>query len=119
MPFMWCPAVSTPTPQARKRVAIYARVSTRDKNQDPELQLEPMRALAEAQGWKFLEYVDYASAADMNGRKQWTRLMVDVRQRKVDLVMCWKLDRCFRSSLHAHRSMEELGEAGVGFRCHT
>ena len=101
------------------RVALYARVSTRDKQQNPELQLAPMREFAHRRGWELAEYVDYASAADMNGRKEWTRLMADVRQRKVDLVMCWKLDRCFRSSLHAHRSMEELGEAGVGFRCHT
>jgi DNA invertase Pin-like site-specific DNA recombinase len=60
-----------------------------------------------------------ASAADMNGRRSWGRLMAEVRQRRVDLVMCWKLDRCFRSSLHAHRTMEELSHVGVGFRCHT
>lgn len=102
-----------------ERVALYARVSTRDKNQDPELQLAPMREFAQGRGWGIAEFVDSASAADMVGRREWARLMAEVRARRVDLVMCWKLDRCFRSSLHAHRALEDLGHAGVGFRCHT
>ncbi len=102
-----------------QRVALYARVSTRDKNQDPELQLAPMRAFAQAQGWAFQEFVDHASAADMNGRQAWAGLMGEVRRRRVDLVICWKLDRCFRSSLHAHSTVAEFAHVGVGFRCHT
>ena len=34
------------------RVALYARVSTSDKDQNPETQLVPMRDFIEAQGWK-------------------------------------------------------------------
>jgi DNA invertase Pin-like site-specific DNA recombinase len=49
------------------RVALYARVSTRDRDQDPELQLQPMREYAAARGWQVTEYVDQASAADMGG----------------------------------------------------
>lgn len=100
-------------------VALYARVSTRDKNQDPELQLAPMRQFVQARGWKATEFVDHASASDHAGRKQWTRLLSDARQRRIDLVMCWKLDRCFRSSLNAHRTLDEFNHSGVGFRCHT
>lgn len=33
------------------KVAIYARVSTHDKGQDPELQLEPLRGYAERRGF--------------------------------------------------------------------
>jgi hypothetical protein len=33
------------------RAALAARVSTRDKNQDPEVQLVPMREFAAARGW--------------------------------------------------------------------
>jgi Resolvase, N terminal domain len=46
------------------RVALYARVSTRE-NQDPKLQLQPMREYAAARRWEVAEYVDRASAADM------------------------------------------------------
>jgi DNA invertase Pin-like site-specific DNA recombinase len=100
-------------------VGLYARVSTRDKHQDPELQLAPMRDYARRQGWTTVEFVDSASAADMVGRRAWGRMMVDVRAHRLKLVMCWKLDRCFRSSLHAHSALEEFARAGVGFRCHT
>jgi DNA invertase Pin-like site-specific DNA recombinase len=101
------------------RVAIYARVSTRDRDQDPALQLHPMREYTVARGWEATEYVDHASAADMAGRADWARLLVDVRLRRVDLVMVWKLDRAFRSSLHCLRTLETWEHAGVGFRTLT
>lgn len=41
------------------KVALHARVSTSDKEQDPETQLIPLREFVEAQGWEvFKEYVD-------------------------------------------------------------
>jgi predicted site-specific integrase-resolvase len=45
--------------QRLQRVALSARVSTRDKNQDPEVQLVPMREYAARRGWAVVdEYVD-------------------------------------------------------------
>jgi DNA invertase Pin-like site-specific DNA recombinase len=101
------------------RVALYARVSTRDKDQDPELQLQPMREYAAARGWQATEYVDHAPAADLAGRTAWARLLEDVRRRRVDLVLAWKLDRPFRSTLHCLRTLEDLAHRGVGFACLT
>ncbi len=41
------------------RVAIYARVSTADKGQNPEVQLKPLREYCTARGLEvFSEYVD-------------------------------------------------------------
>jgi hypothetical protein len=80
-------------PAVAMRVALYARVSTRDRDQDPELQLQPMREYAVVRGWRAGEYVDQASAADMAGRRGWAQLLEDVRRRRVDHVMAWKLDR--------------------------
>jgi DNA invertase Pin-like site-specific DNA recombinase len=97
------------------RVAQYARVSTRDKDQDPELQLDALRAYVDARGWEAIEYVDQAAAGDLAHRTAWTRLLADVAQRKVDLVMVWKLDRAFRSTLHALATLRDLEHAGVGF----
>ncbi|MDA8331735.1 MAG: recombinase family protein [Candidatus Dormibacteraeota bacterium] len=68
------------------RVDLYARVSTEDKGQDPEVQLTPMRELSIARGWEVTEYVDNASAADLRGRIKWRRLLEDARRGKVDLV---------------------------------
>lgn len=100
-------------------IGLYARVSTRDKDQNPENQLRPMREYAWARGWETAEYMDKRPAGDMRGRKDWARLLADTRRRRIDMVMAWKLDRCFRSSLHAHSVLEELKGLGVGFRFHT
>ncbi len=101
------------------QAALYARVSTRDKDQDPEVQLVPMRQHADARGWKATEYVDRAPAAHMAGRTAWARLVEDARRRQVDLVMVWKLDRAFRSTLHCLRTLESWEHQGVGFACLT
>jgi DNA invertase Pin-like site-specific DNA recombinase len=101
------------------RVALYARVSTRDKDQDPELQLEALRAYVAARGWEALEYADTAAAGDLAHRTAWARLLGDVARRKVDRVMVWKLDRAFRSTLHALATLRDLEHAGVGFAALT
>ena len=101
------------------RVALYARVSTRDGDQDPEVQLAALREYVVARGWKAEEFVDHASAADMVGRTAWARLLQHARQRRFDLVLVWKLDRGFRSTLHCLRTLEEWEHQGVGFACLT
>jgi DNA invertase Pin-like site-specific DNA recombinase len=105
----------TTVPARPVQAALYARVSTRDKDQDPEVQLVPMRQHADARGWKATGYVDRASAAHMGGRTAWARLVEDARRRQVDLVMVWKLDRAFRSTLHCLRTLESWEHQGVGF----
>ena len=64
-------------------------------------------------------YLDAASAADLAGRAAWARLVADARQRRVDLVLVWKLDRAFRSTLHCLRTLEAWQRQGVGFACLT
>ena len=74
------------------RVGLYARVSTRDKDQDPELQLDPLRAYVAARGWEPIEYVDTAAAGDLAHRTAWAQLLTDAGRRHVDRVLVWKLD---------------------------
>jgi len=117
------------------RVALYARVSTakrkggdapadeRDYQQNPALQLEPMRAYAEAHGWTIAGpvdpdhgrcYFDRASGADAS-RPQFNRMLEDAGRKKFDVVMCWKFDRISRGTLHLLQTLEALDTAGVGF----
>ncbi len=50
----------TTTKTTSKRVALYARVSTLDKHQDPETQLRQLREHAKHQGFAIVrEFVDY------------------------------------------------------------
>ncbi len=54
------------------RVAIYARVSTSDKEQNVETQLLPLREFVQAQGWEiYRAYIDLASATDLERLRGW------------------------------------------------
>lgn len=102
------------------RVAVYARVGTTDKDQEPETQLLPLREFVAAQGWTVAgEYIDHASATDLRGRKAWRRLLDDAARRRVDLVLVWRLDRAFRSVHEAPNTLERLRGWRVGLRSYS
>jgi DNA invertase Pin-like site-specific DNA recombinase len=102
------------------RVGLYARVSTSDKDQNPETQLLPLQEFVQAQGWRVAgEFVDRTSATDLRGRTQWQGVLQAASRRKIDVVLVWKLDRAFRSVLHASQTLEQLRPWGVGLRFYT
>jgi DNA invertase Pin-like site-specific DNA recombinase len=100
------------------KVALYARVSTNDKDQNPETQLRPLRehartlADAEVVG----EFVDRASADDLRGRRAWRQLLEAALQRQVDLIVVWRLDRAFRSVVDGATTLQTLRSSGCGIR---
>ena len=64
-------------------VALYARVSTDDKHQDPETQLNALRNFCESAGIEiYREYIDHARAKDWKRRNAWKELQKDARQRR-------------------------------------
>lgn len=98
------------------RVVLYARVSTRDKDQTTETQLRILRAEAEHFKWEVAEvYQDTASASDMRGRVQWASLLERVRKHNIDAVIVTKLDRAFRSSKDTYDALEYFERHKVGF----
>jgi putative DNA-invertase from lambdoid prophage Rac len=102
------------------KVALYARVSTSDKDQNPETQLAQLREFVQAQGWEcFGEYIDYAPATDLAHRTQWRQLLDDASRRKFDLLLVWRMDRAFRSVLDAATTLERLRGWGVGLRSYS
>lgn len=102
------------------KAALYARVSTVDKDQNPEVQLSNLREYCQSMGWEiYQEYVDKASAADIIGRKSWSALMKDAALHKFDVLLVWKIDRAFRSVLHASTSLKMLMAYQVGFKSLT
>ena len=103
-----------------RRVAIYARVSTSDKEQNVETQLLPLREFAEAQGWEiYRTYIDLVSATDLAHRHDWRELLEDASKRRFDLVLLWRMDRGFRSVLDAATTLERLRTWGVGLRSYS
>jgi DNA invertase Pin-like site-specific DNA recombinase len=98
-------------------VAIYARVSTRDKGQDCENQLRELREYVsrrEAEGWKIAgEYVDHASGGSSD-RVNFARMFADASQRRFDLVLFWSLDRFSREGvLETLQHLQRLSNHGV------
>ena len=80
------------------KVAIYARVSTSDKEQNVETQLLPLRDFCLAQGREvYREYVDQAPANDLAHRVEWRQWLDDAAKRRFSVVLVFKLDRAFRS----------------------
>jgi DNA invertase Pin-like site-specific DNA recombinase len=99
----------------QKRVALYARVSTMDKGQDPETQLITLREYAERRGFlRSGEYSDYASGT-REDRPQYQALFAAVRKRQVDVVLVWRYDRFARSTQALMQALKEFHSLAVDF----
>lgn len=99
------------------KVALYARCSTKDKDQNPETQLRLLRQECERLGYEvYREYVDQASALDIKNRVKWRELMADAKKRKFGMVLVYKLDRAFRSITHLHHTLDTWEHYGIQFK---
>jgi DNA invertase Pin-like site-specific DNA recombinase len=98
------------------RVAIYARVSTSNGSQDPEMQLRELREYAQRRELRIVEeYVDNGVSGSKDSRPALNQLMVDAHSRKFDAVLVWKLDRFGRSLRHLVNALAELEALGLTF----
>jgi DNA invertase Pin-like site-specific DNA recombinase len=98
-----------------KRVALYARVSTLDKGQDPETQLVQLRQYAQARNFEIVtEYIDYASGTSED-RTQYKLMMDAAKKRKIDVVLVWRYDRFARSTQALVNALKEFQSLGIDF----
>jgi DNA invertase Pin-like site-specific DNA recombinase len=98
------------------RVALYGRVSTLDKGQDVNLQLNELREYSDRRGWKISgEYVDNGVSGAKESRPELNRLMADAKKRKFDAIAVWKLDRFGRSLKHLVITLADLESLGIAF----
>jgi|SRR5581483_733845 len=105
-----------PIDPASPRVVLYARVSTLNGQQDPEMQLRELRAYAQARSWLAAgEYVDAGISGSVESRPELNRLMGDARKRRFDIVLVWRFDRFARSTKHLLLALEEFRSLGVQF----
>jgi DNA invertase Pin-like site-specific DNA recombinase len=102
------------------RVAIYARVSTKDKGQSTDNQLPDLRCYAQVHGWDiYKEYAEEESGSTAN-RTEFKKLFADAHQRKFDLVLFWSLDRFSREgALPTLQHLNLLESYGVGYKSYT
>lgn len=98
------------------KVALYARVSTKDKNQNPEVQLAELRKYCQDNNLEVIgEYVDQAGANDFVNRVAWSKLLKAAAARKFKQILVWKLDRAFRDIAMALNTVRTLRAAGIDF----
>ena len=98
------------------RAAIYARVSTSDKGQSPEMQLRELREYCERRGWQIAgEYIDVGISGAKDRRPELDRMMADGHKRRFDVVAVWKFDRFARSVSHLLRALDTFRVLGIEF----
>src|SRR5579859_4549106 len=102
------------------KIALYARVSTKDKGQETENQLVQLREFAAKQGWQIArEYIDRETGGTSD-RAEFQAMFTDASRRKFDLVLFWSLDRLSREGvLETLQHLQRLTGYGVGYRSFT
>jgi DNA invertase Pin-like site-specific DNA recombinase len=102
------------------RIALYARVSTKDKGQDTENQLHQLRQYAKQQGWTiYREYKDEKTGRTAD-RAEFQRLFQDAYEKRFDLCLFWALDRFSREgATDTLQHFRKLSSYGVEWKSFT
>lgn len=101
--------------KTNKSAALYARVSTSDGRQDPEMQLQELRQFCQRRDFDVIgEYVDHMSGS-RDDRPEFLKLMKAVRSGRVSVVIVWRFDRFARSTRMLIEALEEFHALGVDF----
>lgn len=104
---------------SRKRVAIYARVST--DGQTADNQLAELRAVACRNDWMVVEeFVDHgiSGAKGRDKRPAFDALCRAAVRKEFDVVMAWSVDRLGRSLQHLLAFLEEIHAKTVDLYLH-
>ena len=97
--------VGTMAGQKVVRVALYSRVSTKDKGQDVHNQTDQLREFCERQGWQIVrEFMDKASGK-RGDRVQFQAMFEGASRREFDAVLFWS---------HLFVAVEGLGRPVFG-----
>ena len=105
------------------KVAVYVRVSSyrpseqaKVKSQDTAMQKHEIVAHLLSKGITEYEiYEDKGYSGTKDARPGLKRLMADCRAGQVKMVICWKLDRLFRSLRQLINTLEEFDKLKVEF----
>jgi DNA invertase Pin-like site-specific DNA recombinase len=98
------------------KTAIYARVSTGNGVQSPEMQVRELREYCKRRGWQIAgEYVDAGISGAKSSRPQLDQMMGDAHRRRFDVVAVWKFDRFARSVSHLLRALDTFRALGIEF----
>ena len=101
------------------QVTIYARVSTRDK-QETMNQLTQLREFCRRQSWAVVaEYIDHETGS-VSTRADFQKMLLHASQRKFSVLLFWALDRLTREgTLATLQYLERLTSYQVGYKSFT
>ena len=101
------------------KVSIYARVSTRDK-QETLNQLAQLREFCQRQSWLVVaEFIDHETGS-VPTRAEFQKMLLHASQRKFDVLLFWALDRLTREgTLATLQYLERLTSYQVGYKSFT
>jgi DNA invertase Pin-like site-specific DNA recombinase len=94
-----------------RRAAIYVRCSTAE--QETEAQEIEVREYCDRRGWSYTVYRDKGQSGSKNDRPALNSMLSDLRRRRFDVVVVWKLDRLARSLRQLLTIGEECRSLGV------
>ena len=100
------------------KAAIYARVSTVDKGQNVEVQIEPLREWVQGLGYTVEIFQEAGVSGAQDSRPVLDALRTRIRRREFDALAAWKLDRISRSLQHTLLIVEELKATGTRLLVH-
>ncbi|MGN7469719.1 recombinase family protein [Brevibacillus sp. SAFN-007a] len=105
------------------RTAVYMRVSTEDQAREGfsiPAQREKLLAYVHSQGWEVAAiYADEGVSAKDTNRPELHRLLRDIREGSIDVVLVYRLDRLTRSVLDLYRLLQEFEAYDVRFKSCT
>ncbi len=100
-----------------KRVCLYTRVST--SSQTTENQLFELKSLCERNNWEIIEIYDETISGTKNNddRKEFKRMMNDLKKRKFDKIVCYSLDRLGRKTSELINFLTLLDDYNISLFC--
>ena len=104
------------------KCGLYIRVSTdmqKEKGESLDVQLKRLRAYADSkEAWSMVEiYRDAGVSAKNTNRPEFNRMLEDIEQGKIDVILCTKLDRLFRNTRDFLNTTDEFEKKNIKFVC--
>ena len=100
--------------KTKKRVCLYCRISTNDKGQDINRQVNELKEVVDNNGWILTDiYTDEGFSRSTTTRPELDRMMKDSFSKRFDMVMTLELSRLGCNLKHMIEVVETLKQRGV------
>lgn len=105
-----------------KRVALYTRISTADRQQTIDNQLRDLNLAAERMGWEIVAHYSDEGISGAKGRDRRPGLdamLKAITRREFDMVAAWSVCRLGRSLQHLVSMLGDLNARGIDLYLHV